>query len=176
MKTAYANWIHENHFEQRTTTTYSRLLSQVFALISLAATSASASSSAVSSQQNAISWEAIMFLAAVVPMFLLSSAVLTYVSYHQRRGRMQRQAESKDQTSELLGELPFVGEEPELEAEERLRHEVEGTELSYKMDGDNIRREIEGYGGRLEMRVKGDALPSPRHRQELRGEEHAKRL
>ncbi|MCJ1460201.1 hypothetical protein MMC28_010580 [Mycoblastus sanguinarius] len=74
---------------------------------------------------------------------------------------------------------PFLQQKPELDDEERRRHEMQADEIRNEMEGEASRFEMEGEDDRQEVEAEElgrRVIPSLEMRHELRGEEHAKEL
>ena len=84
---------------------------------------------------------------------------------HYRKRKRQIQAEKQGASSEE--HHPYFGHNGELEAEERMKHELQAKERRYELDENGIKE--------LPTKEKDDRFSNSRM-QELRGEEHCGEL
>ena len=104
-----------------------------------------------------------------IPVGFLGLGLLGLLVY--RRRKTQKTLKEEDATSQKQGSSheetqPYLQQKAELEAEEKIKHELEARERRYEMG-------IEGE--RYELPVEEQGLMI-RTRQELRGEEHSTEL
>ena len=140
----------------------------------------SATSTETSVHDRHVRTEKIIIASIVVPLPVLIGVLLCFIGIVRHRKRKRSQADGKDQRSQADGKDKgsltshsqiYVDRKAELEDEQRRRHELDASGVSYEMDGKDWIFELSTGDRDL-----GTRSVSMREMQELRGLEHSQEL
>ena len=110
-------------------------------------------------------------MSIVIPLAVLTGVSLCFIGIVRHRKRKRSQADGKDQRSLTSHSQLYVDRKAELEDEERRKHELDASGVSYEVDGED--RIFEMPTGDRDL---GTRSASVRETQELRGVEHSQEL